>query len=217
MKPDEAFKKLMEGNERFVKSKMERPHQDEKRRTQIAEEGQEPFAIVAYCSDSRSPAEQIFDQGNGDIFGIRIAGHVIASDDALGSIQYAIEHTTARLVVVLGHTDCGAVKATMAGGDIQGPVKSIVKTIQPAVDAAKKKGGDVLNGAIQEHVKRSVELLRQQDFIKNAERCIEVVGAVYDLESGKVSTEGLTRFKIEGNGRSHKHDHGSDHKCCCKH
>lgn len=211
LNPEEALKKLIEGNQRFAGGKSEHPNQSGDRRVQIAKEGQAPFAVVAYCSDSRSPVEQIFDAGNGDIFGIRLAGHVL-SEEALGSIQYAVEHLGTKLVVILGHTKCGAVTATVQGGDAHGPVKSLVERILPAVERAKKKGGsDLVQDSINEHVEGSVELLKSQDFLKSPEKCVHIVGMIYDIETGKVSTDGLTSVKIEGKSK------GEKKHCCCQH
>src|ERR1051325_7046902 len=107
--PAEAIAKLKEGNARYVSESLQHPDESKDRRTELAK-SQHPFAVIVGCSDSRVPSEIVFDQGLGDLFVIRLAGHVI-SDEALGSIEYAIEHLNTRLVVVLGHQRCGAVQA----------------------------------------------------------------------------------------------------------
>ena len=107
---DEAMRVLKEGNARYVEGKLQHPHQDRARRALTAAQGQHPLATVLTCSDSRAPAEIIFDQGIGDIFVVRVAGNVAATDE-IGSIEYAVDHLAVPLVVVLGHSQCGAVTA----------------------------------------------------------------------------------------------------------
>ena len=108
--PDQALTQLLRGNERFVAGWPDHPNQSARRRREVSDSGQQPFAIILSCSDSRVPPEIIFDQGLGDLFVIRVAGNII--DDAiLGTIEYAVEHVHAPLVMVLGHDKCGAVTA----------------------------------------------------------------------------------------------------------
>lgn len=113
LSPDQALQKLLDGNRRFAGSMLKNPHHSMHWRTAVAEE-QHPFAVILSCSDSRVPPEIIFDEGLGDLFVIRTAGHV-AGDSALGSIEYAVGHLGVGLVLVLGHENCGAVKATVDG------------------------------------------------------------------------------------------------------
>ncbi|OPY76083.1 MAG: Carbonic anhydrase [Syntrophorhabdus sp. PtaU1.Bin050] len=184
---DEALQKLIEGNKRYVAGKPLHPHQDVERRRDVIQ-GQQPFAVILGCSDSRIPPEIIFDQGLGDIFVIRVAGNIV-DDVALGSIEYAVDHLGTKLVVVLGHGKCGAVTATVQGGEAHGHVTSIVKAIAPAVEKAKGRPGDLVDNAI----KANAELVR--DLIKSSkpllaqavsEGNISVIGAYYDIHSGEV-------------------------------
>lgn len=185
---DSAVRRLVEGNNRYVLDKPEKPNQTSKRRADVAE-SQHPFAIVVTCSDSRVPPEILFDQGIGDIFVIRTAGNVL-DDAAIGSIEYAAEHLGVRLIVVLGHERCGAVAAAVKGGEAPGHLKSLVGYIQPAVKKAKDiKGGDLLNDSIRGNVFNTVEKLSECEPILK-ELCesgkLKVVGAFYDLDSGTV-------------------------------
>ena len=135
------------------------------------------------------PPEIIFDQGLGDLFVVRLAGHVL-NDEALGSIEYAVEHLGVRFIVVLGHERCGAVDATVKGGEAPGYIGSIVKAIKPAVDKAKNQPGDLLDNAIKANVTMVVEQLKSsapilESFVKKGS--LKVIGARYDLDDGKVT------------------------------
>jgi carbonic anhydrase len=110
--PDAALKMLTEGNNRFVTGQPSHPNLSAERRQQTAEKGQNPFAVVLACADSRVPVEEIFDRGIGDIFTIRDAGNIATKTD-IGSIEYAVDHLGTPLVVVMGHSQCGAVTATV--------------------------------------------------------------------------------------------------------
>lgn len=138
--PDEALAKLVAGNTRFVEGKQAQKDVGNTRRTELTK-GQQPFAVILSCSDSRVPPEHIFDQGLGDIFVVRVAGNVADSIE-LGSVEYAAEHLGSPLILVLGHQMCGAVKATVAGGKPEGNIGSIVKKIEPAVKKAKAQVKD---------------------------------------------------------------------------
>jgi carbonic anhydrase len=131
----EAHKMMIEGNKRYVAGKASHKNQDSTRRMDVTG-GQHPFAVVISCSDSRVPPEIIFDQGIGDLFVIRLAGNIV-DDAALGSIEYAIEHLGTKYIMVMGHESCGAVKATVQGGEAPGHIGSIVKAIQPAIDSVR--------------------------------------------------------------------------------
>ena len=183
-----ALQRLMLGNKRFVNSKMLHENQTAKRRTDLTK-GQHPFAIVVTCSDSRVAPEILFDQGLGDIFVIRVAGN-ITDDNALGSIEYAVEHLKANLIVVLGHTKCGAVDATVKGGEVPGHIKSICETIKPSVEKAKKQDGDILENSIINNVLAVTEKIRDcepilKELVK--EDKIMVAPAEYDIATGKVT------------------------------
>jgi carbonic anhydrase len=185
--PDESLAKLLEGNARYVKGAMTHPDADAARRAEVAK-GQHPFAIILSCSDSRIPPEIVFDQGLGDIFVIRTAGNVV-DDIAIGSIEYAAEHLGSPLLVVLGHENCGAVKATVDGGEAPGHIASIVKAIKPAVEKAKGEKGDLVDNSVRENVSMVREKLAESkpllaEMVEKGK--LKVVGARYDLDDGKV-------------------------------
>lgn len=185
---DQALRELMSGNERFVTSKLTHPNQTAARRSEVAG-GQHPFAIILGCADSRLSPEIIFDQGLGDLFVIRVAGNII--DDAIvGSIEYAAEHLHTPLLVVLGHSNCGAVGATVAGGELGGHLPSLAKAIQPAVERAKSQDGDLLDNAVRANAKMVAEQLNSSQPVLAklvSAGQLKVVAARYDLGTGKVT------------------------------
>jgi len=156
--PDEALKRLLDGNQRYAVAKAAHPNQTAECRTQIAG-GQSPYAIVLGCADSRVPPEVLFDQGLGDLFVVRVAGNVL-DDAGLGSLEYAADHLGVHLLVVLGHERCGAVDAAVKGGEAEGHVKYLVKALKPAVEAAKGRPGDGLDNAVRTNVALAVKRLR---------------------------------------------------------
>jgi carbonic anhydrase len=183
----EALQKLIEGNKRFSSSKQFHPNQDRGRRQELVK-GQKPFAVIVGCSDSRISPEIIFDQGLGDLFVIRVAGNIV-DDVALGSIEYAVDHLGAGLIVVLGHSKCGAVTATVQGGVVHGHIGSIVQAIKPAIDAAKNQPGDLTDNTIKANAKLVAGQIRSsQPILSEMARLdkIAVVSAYYDIESGEV-------------------------------
>lgn len=185
--PGEALRRLKAGNERFAADKATHERQQADRRTEVAK-GQKPFAIVVCCSDSRVPPDIVFDQGLGDLFVVRTAGNVV-DDVGLGSIEYAAEHFGTRLVVVMGHTECGAVSAAVAGGAVHGHVRAVVKAIEPAVEKVKGQPGDQVENAVLENVRLTVKRLQSAGPVlrdRVAAGTLKVVGACYDLKSGLV-------------------------------
>ena len=187
MDADDAMKKLLAGNQRFVSETYNRGDIGLARRAEISK-GQHPFAIIVNCSDSRVAPEMIFDQGLGDLFVVRTAGNTV-DDIAIGSVEYAVEHLGVRLVLVLGHEDCGAVKAAVGGGKAEGHIDAIVQAIKPAVAIAKKKPGDLLSNAIAQNVDLVVERLQtSQPILKHALQIgkVKIVGGVYSLKDGSV-------------------------------
>lgn len=184
---EEALQALREGNRRFATGQAIHPHQDATRREEVLP-GQRPFAALLACSDSRVPPEVIFDRGVGDLFVVRTAGHVV-DDVALGSIEYAVEHLQVPLLVVLGHTRCGAVTAALHGDEAPGHIAAVIRAILPAVREARGLPGDPLSNAIDAHVRRVVAHLRAVSPLL-AERehtgTLPIVGARYNLESGEV-------------------------------
>ena len=187
MKNDDAMLKLLEGNKRFVASKLVHPNQTAERRAEVAN-GQAPFAVIVGCSDSRIPPEIIFDQGLGDLFIIRVAGNIV-DDVALGSIEYAVDHLGTDLVVVLGHGKCGAVSATVQGGEAHGHIADIVKVIAPAVEKAKSQSGDIIDNAIKANIELVVDKISSSKPILSnlvSSGKLKIIGAYYNIESGAV-------------------------------
>src|SRR5215467_7915724 len=187
--PAEAISKLKEGNGRYTSGNLQHPGQTTARRTELATT-QRPFAIIVSCSDSRVPPEIVFDQGLVDLFIVRVAGNVI-NDEGLGSIEYAVDHLGSRLILVLGHQSCGAVKAAKetiaAKGKAPGHIESLVRAIKPAVEATVK---DDLETTIKTNVKNLVQALRSSTPILKAEvdsGKIQVIGGYYSLDTGAVT------------------------------
>ncbi len=190
----DALQRLRDGNRRFVNAERSNAESlSEARRAELAA-GQDPFAVVLACSDSRVPVELIFDQGLGDLFVIRVAGNIVAPSQ-IGSIEYAASQLGTRLVLVLGHSNCGAVDATLAElsreQELRSPnLRSIVDRIRPAVEPLiDAPEGLTLPKAVLANVRHSVEQLRHgsqilEDLIDKGE--LTVVGAKYWIETGEV-------------------------------
>lgn len=195
----EALERLRAGNERFVAGAGDiHALTCPERRKQVAD-GQEPFAIVLGCADSRAPAEVLFDHGLGDLFVIRVAGNVVAPTQ-IGSVEFAAHEFGTRLVVVLGHTNCGAIRATLKelerqlnepSPNVHSIVDRIVPTIQPLFDSDELRDDHeaLLSRAVRANVRASAEQLREgSPALKEliAEDGLRIVGAEYSLESGRV-------------------------------
>ena len=180
---------LVEGNKRFVQNlKAQRNLQEQVFETS---KGQFPFAVILSCIDSRAPAELVFDQGIGDIFSVRVAGNII-NEDILGSMEYACKVAGAKIVVVMGHTKCGAVTAACNHVEL-GNITPLLNKIKPVVDTIDVEPGnmhdDVIEDVAQLNVGLSINRIRKESQIlsemeKNGE--IEIVGAMYDVETGLV-------------------------------
>lgn len=184
----EALKRLIQGNQRYVANKLLRPHRDAVRRQETFG-GQNPFAVILTCSDSRVAPEILFDQGIGDLFVIRTAGNV-AGEAALGSIEYAVEHLGVPLVLVLGHQKCGAVTAAVEGGEAGGHVSHILEKIAPAVEKARSLGGDLVSAAIDVNIGEVLAGLKTSEpILKETVEAghVEILGARYDLDTGVVN------------------------------
>lgn len=172
-----ALELLKEGNARFVSGNLApKDHYDEDR--QRLSQGQHPFAVVLCCSDSRVVPEILFDQKLGDLFVIRNAGNVV-DEDVLGSIEYAVEHLGSPLVVVLGHSSCGAVTATCQGGELPGHIVDIAKRIRPSISE-----GCCVNDNARRHAERMAQLIKNDPIVEHTKT--KVVAAFYDIASGKV-------------------------------
>ena len=181
---DAALAKLKEGNLRFASSEVSQSKPTAARRAETAQE-QHPFAIVLGCADSRTAPEIVFDQNIGDLFVVRTAGNLV-DDHALGSIEYAVAHLGARLVVVLGHQRCGAVTAALASDTAPGHVQSLVRDIQPAVKAAKGKDGNVTDIAVAENARLMAAKIRNEASLGELAKEVRIISGVYDLDTGKV-------------------------------
>jgi carbonic anhydrase len=186
--PDTALKKLLEGNERFVTQKRTNPHQDLERLLEVAE-SQAPFAAILSCADSRVPAEIIFDRGLGDLFVCRVAGNIATSEE-IGSLEFGTMVLGAKVLMVIGHERCGAVKATIEGGRFPGQIGRLIDGIQVGVERSDKEPGqNKLERAIRANVRYQVEKLGKSTVIGDLvdKGQLKVVGAYYDLDTGKIS------------------------------
>ena len=186
--PRLGLKKLMGGNKRFVEGKSIKPRQDAQTIKKL-EFGQAPFATIVGCSDSRVPNEMIFDQGLGDLFIIRTAGQVSAAA-SYGSMEFATLKLKTKLIVVLGHTECGAVAAAVQRPEnVPGHIVTLINEIKPAAAKSSHLPGDPVNNAVRQNVIDQVNALRDLEPIlhkKYVDGEIIIVGAVYDIHTGKV-------------------------------
>jgi carbonic anhydrase len=179
---------LLEGNRRYVSGAAAHPRRSAERRAETAR-GQNPLAAVLTCADSRVVPEIIFDQGIGDLFVVRVAGNV-ADDAVIGSIEYAAGHLRVPLVIVLGHTDCGAVNATIAGGEVTGPLARVIGKIAPAVERARSIAGELTENAVRENIALVTgQLVGATPILRRLvdRNEVRIIGAVYDVESGVVT------------------------------
>ncbi len=186
-----SLRALLEGNARFVADAATCPPMTA-RRLELAE-GQQPFAIVVSCSDSRVPVETIFDQPPGTIFGIRVAGNFV-DEHGLGSIEYAVKALHSGLILVLGHTGCGAIKAAVEyvqeGTTQPGRIQSLVTTLAPAARESRTGDGDWITRATHRNVHDTIASLRTRSaIVASAMRGGElaVAGGIYDLHTGRVT------------------------------
>jgi carbonic anhydrase len=193
--PDATLAKLLEGNKRFVSGQTFLLTRRRPEDFAALAEGQAPTAVIVACADSRVAPELIFDQGVGDLFVVRVAGNVVtgAGPVVKGSIEYAIAELGVRLIMVIGHSRCGAVKAAIAHIDsndaLPGSIGGLVDVIKPAVTAAAGKPGDKLDNVIKANVEKCVAQIKALDpILSKAVRGgdLKVVGAVYDLKTGVV-------------------------------
>ncbi|MFF0473915.1 carbonic anhydrase [Streptomyces sp. NPDC004284] len=190
--PSVALEAMLSGNRRFVAGQPHHPNQDAARRAQLAP-GQEPFAVILGCSDSRLAAEIIFDQGLGDLFVVRTAGHVLGAE-VLGSVEYATSVLGCRLVVVLGHDSCGAVAAARAAVDdglpAAGFVRDVVERVTPSVLAARAAGLTDDSDIIDEHIRHTVKLIMDRSRVLSEQ-----------VQTGEVAVVGLAYQLAEGSAR----------------
>jgi carbonic anhydrase len=191
--PDKALQNLKDGNDSFIAGKSSHPRMDSARIMETSKNGQHPFATILTCSDSRVPAELIFDQGVGDIFIVRVAGNVCNKDEA-GTIEYGVGHLGTPLLVVLGHTGCGAVTAVATGAQLHGNVAALVSNIKFAVTKASAAnphlcGTDLVPETIKANCWQSIEDLYKSspevcELVKAGK--LKVVAAIYNISTGKV-------------------------------
>ena len=177
--PSESLKRLVEGNQRYVKDQLQHPNRSSDRREEVLDT-QNPFATILGCSDSRVAPEIIFDQGLGDLFIVRVAGNVVGSIE-LDSIEYSARYLGSTLVLVLGHESCGAVTAVMEGKTDD--IEAIADLIKPAIKSAKN-----VEEAIKDNVRSIVVQLKKTPLIKKlvSENKIQCVGAYYHLGAGNI-------------------------------
>lgn len=191
--PTEPLGKLQYGNELFAKGKLLPPKVDEMTRYKLETEGQKPFAIVLTCADSCVPPELIFNQGLGDLFVVRVAGNIVNAEN-LASIEYAVEHLKAPLLVVLGHTHCGAVKAAVSGKSLEGHLPHLTAHIEPVVRHVRSthphlKGDALVERVIRENVRHVLQSVYDRSAIVRKYYKmgkLEFAGGVYLLREGKV-------------------------------
>ncbi len=186
--PDDALKKLMEGNKRFVEQKPIYPDRSLER-LQLVAKAQFPFASILSCSDSRVPSEIVFDQGLGDLFVVRVAGNV-ATPETIGSIEFGTSVLGSQLLVVMGHKKCGAVTAAVKGDPLPGRIGTFVEDIKPAIARVTSKKGDLVNNVVIANVQYQVEKLKETSSILDKlmdDGKLKIVGAYYDLDTGSVN------------------------------
>ena len=186
---EEALNQLVEGNKRFLAKKS--VDRDLIEQVSATSTGQYPMAAVLGCIDSRVPSELIFDQGIGDIFNVRVAGNIV-NEDILGSLEYACHVAGANLLIVLGHTKCGAVTSACKGVEL-GNITALLNKIKPSVERIlipeTPLQDEVIEKVTVENVKYTIQQIRKQSVILNKmeqEGEIAVVGAIYDVYSGAV-------------------------------
>ncbi|WP_026794215.1 MULTISPECIES: carbonic anhydrase [Planktothrix] len=179
--PEEALKQLLEGNQRFIENKRKSPNQTMTRVQEVAK-GQAPFAAILSCADSRVPAEIIFDRGFGDLFVVRNAGN-IATPEEIGSLEFGTLVLGAKVLMVIGHQSCGAVKATIAGNAVPGQIASILDAIKPAI-----KPNQTLEESTIANVKLGISSLQASPVISQLikDGKLKIAGGYYNLETGMI-------------------------------
>ena len=198
--PYQGYEVLVEGNKRFI----ENLNHDHLELINQTREGQYPFAVILSCMDSRTSVELIFDQGLGDLFSIRIAGNIV-NNDVLASIEYAIKYVGSKVLMVLGHTECGAINSAKAGV-VDGHITDLLKRIQPSISKALLKDEQdhlFKDNVAYANVENSLEeILTRSLIVKEmfAKGQIGIVGGVYNIETGMVDFfKNLTKKRKEKN------------------
>ncbi|MEJ6589606.1 MAG: carbonic anhydrase family protein [Crocinitomicaceae bacterium] len=185
--PNKAIEMLTEGNQRFLNKNV--VNRDLHAQVLATSGGQNPYAVVLSCIDSRVPVELTFDQGIGDIFSARVAGNVV-NEDVLGSIEYACGVAGSKAILVLGHTKCGAVTAACQGVEL-GNITALLSKIKPAINEVKERTGAVdVEEVTKSNVRQSIiEIRSKSTMLSDLEKegSIKIVGAVYHVEDGSVT------------------------------
>ena len=187
--PDQSLEALKEGNNRFISGALS--DKNYMAEIEATSHGQNPYAVIVTCSDSRVPAETIFDESIGKLFVIRLAGNVIDSS-ALGSIEYAVKYLNSSYILMLGHTHCGAVHAVVDGGSYSPAITSLAKKIVPAFENVKSKNvgeEDLLDETIEENVYLQINAISTMSEIVSThitEGTVKIGGGIYDISTGKI-------------------------------
>jgi carbonic anhydrase len=186
--PNEAIKRLLDGNQRFLHQKRKYPDQSLEH-LQLIAKAQNPFASILGCADSRVPAEIVFDQGLGDLFVVRVAGNVV-SDTIIGSLEYSTAVLGSQLIVILGHRRCGAVAEAIKNEPLPGRISLIIEGIKPSLGRAKLTTDDTTQDAVIANIQYQAEKLQESSTILAkfiTEGKLQIVSACYDIETGKVT------------------------------
>jgi carbonic anhydrase len=185
--PAVALQMLIAGNARFVSRLRQDPNQDLARVTAVAET-QKPFAAILGCADSRFPAEIIFDRGIGDLFVCRVAGNV-ATPEEKGSLEFGTLVLGAKVIMVVGHERCGAVKAAVAGAPVPGQIGSLIDAIKPAADSTRLLPGDRVENAVKANIVLQAKRVKESAVISQLilQGKLLVVGGYYDLDTGAIT------------------------------
>lgn len=191
--PDDVLRLLKQGNQRFVSGTV--TSRDHSEQVRDAASGQFPKAVILSCVDSRIPVEDVFDRGIGDVFVARVAGN-FENTDILGSMEFATKVSGAKLVLVMGHEDCGAIKAAIDGAKL-GNITAMLKNIKPAVDALSGYKGDKTSAnpefvhlVAEKNVRLTMDRIRERSpILKGMEKegQIKIAGALYDMKTGKIA------------------------------
>ncbi len=193
LSPQQVLQRLKEGNSRYLSGKSIHPRFDTSKRQQTAREGQKPIATILGCSDARVPPEMVFDQGFGDLFVVRVAGNVCAVAE-LASIEYGVKYLHTPVIVVMGHTKCGAVDGALSGAELRGSLPKLIALISPVTDKTKANhpdltGNKLLDAAVEDNVRNSIaEILKNSPGLANLveQKKLIIVGGVRNIENGSV-------------------------------
>ena len=186
--PNEAIRRLLDGNQRFINQKRQYPDQSLEHLRLVAK-AQYPFAAILGCADSRVPAEIVFDQGLGDLFVVRVAGNVV-SDTVIGSLEYSTAVLGSQLIMVLGHRRCAAVAEAIKNEPLPGRIGLIIEGIKPSVERVKFRTGDNMQDAVIANIQYQTEKLQESSTILAkllGEGKLKIVGACYNIDTGKVN------------------------------